>query len=86
MVTTKDDVTFRIRPLLLTRYKTHKSVLTALRKKALETIQQVVSEIESSDIYSLIISHKLQMETKNSLKKIYPIAICEIKSLTLVKK
>ena len=83
-VKTKDGITFRIKPLLLTRYKAHRSVLTALRKKTYELMQAYISGIDSADIFFQIISHKLQMEMKNALKKIYPIAVCEIKSFTLV--
>jgi len=84
LVKTKDGVAFRIKPLILTRYKANKSVLTDLRKKIYEIITEFISEKDSLDIYSQVISHKLQMEVKNSIKKIYPIAICEIKAFTLL--
>jgi ribosomal protein S3AE len=84
LVKTKDGVTYKIKPILLTRHKANKSTLTAIRKKTQETMRQFVASMDSRDIFTQLITHKLQMETKNTLKKIYPIAVCEIKSFTLV--
>lgn len=84
VVTTKDNVRYRIKPIVLTRYRANKSVLTALRKKTVEIVTAFVAGMESEALFPSVISHKLQMETKNTLKKIYPVAICEVKSLILV--
>jgi len=85
LVKTKDNVAYRIKPIILTRYRSNKSVLTALRKKTVEIMQQYIAGIDSKDIYYQIITHKLQMETKNTLKRIYPISVCEIKAFSLIQ-
>jgi small subunit ribosomal protein S3Ae len=84
IVKTKDNKTYRIKPIILTRYKANNSVLTALRKGSEELITKYIAGLNSEDVYAQIITHKLQMETKNTLKKIYPISICEIKAFTLI--
>ena len=84
LVKTKDNITYRIKPIILTRHRANKSTLTALRKRAQEVIQQFIAGVDSQDVFTQLITHKLQMETKNTIKKIYPVAVCEIKSFTLV--
>mgnify|MGYP001604468966 CR=1 FL=1 len=78
--TTKDGQQCRIKPVLFTRYKVNNSTLTSLRKKSQEHLHHLFQQYSLAELFSLIMSNKLQMELKSALKKIYPVASCEIKS------
>lgn len=78
---TKDNVNLRIKPLILTRHMTNRSVLAALRKKTREFVNDALKATDYTLAVSDIISGKLQKELRLTLKKIYPIAIVEIKAL-----
>lgn len=85
-VVTKDNLTFRIKPIIFTRYQVSNSLLTALRKKTQEIMQNAIRELPSVDVFTSLISNHLQMETKGALKKLYPISICDVKTFTLVSQ
>mgnify|MGYP001610405667 CR=1 FL=1 len=80
LLNTKDGHHCRIKPVLFTRYRVNNSTLTTLRKKAQEHLHQIFQQSSLSELFSLIISNKLQMELKAALKKVYPVASCEVKS------
>lgn len=81
VIETKDKVKIRIKPLLLTKNITNKSVLTALRKKSREFIGERFKATDYSAIVSEILVGKLQKDLRLSLKKIYPTNVVEIKAL-----
>jgi ribosomal protein S3AE len=81
IVQTKDNVKFRIKPLLVTRFKTNKGIASALRKQTKETLQNLFTTMKAHDAFQQIISNKLQITLKNDLKKIYPLALTEIRVL-----
>ena len=60
---------------------TNRSVLAALRKKTREFVNDALKATDYTLAVSDIISGKLQKELRLTLKKIYPIAIVEIKAL-----
>lgn len=80
--TTKDNQRCRIKPILFTRHHVNNSTLTSLRKKTEEHLQQIFSQTLLSELFSMIVANKIQMELKTALKKIYPVASCEIKSFS----
>lgn len=84
LVKSKDGVSFKIKPLILTKYKSNKSALTALRLKAREFVTDFFSRTDSSQVFSSIIYNKLQMELKKNIRKIFPVAICEVKSCKIL--
>ena len=84
LVTTKDNFTYRIKPIFFTRHEVSNSLLTALRKKTIEHLQHTLRELTSTEIFTQLISNKLQAEAKSALKKVYPVSLFEIKSFVLV--
>ena len=81
---TKDKVKFRVKPLIITRFKTNKGVCSDLRKRGKEFIGEEFLKMKSDDVFVQVMSNKLQIDLKKDLKKIYPIAICEIRVLERV--
>jgi ribosomal protein S3AE len=75
----------RIKPFLLTRKKVHRSVRTALRHKTKEFIIEYVSNKSFDEIFDSILRATLQKELSAKLKKIYPLSLCEIRAMKIVK-
>jgi ribosomal protein S3AE len=80
------DATFKIKPFLITRRKVSKRVRRGLREKAQEEIKKYLKDKPSSRIFEEILKNKMQKELSMLLKKIYPLSLCEIKSLDIEKE
>ncbi|HLD13009.1 MAG TPA: hypothetical protein VJB87_05480 [Candidatus Nanoarchaeia archaeon] len=83
-VTTKDNITFQIKPLLMTKSKTYKSTLNSMRLQVREHITQDFKNMDAQTAFLAVIQNKLQKETRESVKKIYPASVCEIRRLELL--
>ena len=73
------DAKIRIKPFLITRRIVHKSIRSALRKECLNLIKKFVSAHNYCQVFQAIISSSLQHSLSKKLKKIYPLAVCEIR-------
>jgi len=81
---TKDE-NMRVKPFLITRKKVHRSVRKALRKKAKEFIVKYLSGKTREDVFKSVISATLQKALSKKLKKIYPLAVCELRIVKVEK-
>jgi ribosomal protein S3AE len=79
------DATLKIKPFLITRRKVSKRVRRGLREKTREEIKKYLKDKTSSRIFEEILKNKMQKELSMILKKIYPLSLCEIKSLETEK-
>lgn len=68
-----------IKPFLITRKKVSREVRKALRNSAKNWIIDTLKTKTSGDIFSEILSNQFQRSLNTRLKKIYPLAICEIR-------
>lgn len=80
------DVTLRIKPFLITRKKVSRKVRKALREKAKEEITKEAKSKSYEEIFSDILSNKFQKSLSLKLKKIYPLALCEIRDIYIEKE
>jgi ribosomal protein S3AE len=81
VLTTKDNVKVRIKPFLVTRSSTHKSVLTALRKKAKELLTDNLKKKTYSLFLEEIVRFRIQSMLRKELNKVFPITQFQIKTL-----
>jgi len=81
VIESKDKVKVRLKPLVLTRDKTQKGVLSAVRLGAKEHLTKRLKGMEYSEFLNKLLIGEVQKDLKNSLKKIYPIGIVEIRAL-----
>lgn len=79
------DFTVRIKPFLITRRRVSRAVLKALRESARKHLEAYVKTRSAQEIFSEIVSNKLQKQLALHLKKIYPLALCEIRVFKIVK-
>lgn len=81
---TKDKVKIVMKPVIITRTKTQRSKLSMIRKLAKEFIIEKVKTQDLTDVLNDTISTKMQRELKEKIKKIYPLAVCEFKTIIRV--
>jgi len=80
------DCTARIKPFLITRKRVSRVVLKALREEAKKYLLAYTKTRTSKEIFSDIISNKIQKQLSLKLKKIYPLALCEIRVFKIEKE
>ena len=78
-----EDSFLRIKPFMITRKKVSRKVRKALRELTQEWLKDYVKNKKAIDVFSDIISNRLQKPLSVKLKKIYPLALCEIRVLNI---
>ena len=76
----------KIKPFLITRRKVSRAVRKALREKAREELIGYVKDKTSDELFEEVIRNQLQKPLSLKLKKIYPLALCEIRILEVKNK
>lgn len=71
--------TVRIKPFLVTRRKVSRKVRKALREKAKEELLNYAKEKTTAEIFEDILRNNLQKSLSITLKKVYPLSLCEIR-------
>lgn len=84
-VNSRDGV-LRIKPLLVTRKRVSRLILNLLRENAKATIIAYAKIRDNKEIFADITTNKLQKTLVQKLKKIYPLALCEIRAIKLIKE
>ena len=75
-----------IKPFLITRKKVSRTVRKTLRNSANNWLKDYLKTKTSQEIFSEIISSQLQKLLSQKLKKVYPLAICEIRVFEIKKQ
>ena len=73
------DGIVKVKPLLITRRKVSKSVRRMLRENTKKTLESFMKIRNVRELFSDIISNKTQKTLSSKLKKVYPLALCEIR-------
>jgi len=79
------DNKVRIKPLLISRNRVSRAVLRALREGARKNLLAYSKTRSCEELFTEIMSNKLQRQLLLKLKKVYPLALCEIRSFEIVK-
>ena len=75
-----------IKPFLITRRKVSRAVRKALRNKAKEELLNYVKDKNAEHLFDEVIKMQMQRDLSSKLKKIYPLALCEIRVLEIKEK
>jgi ribosomal protein S3AE len=78
------DGKIRIKPFMITRNKVSRAVRNELRLESRKFIESFVKARTAKEIFSEIIANKLQRELSMKLKKVYPLALCEVRMFELI--
>ena len=81
---TSDNKDLRVKPLLITRSATTGSVATKMRKNAQDFLVRYIGSVSYDNLINDLVDHKLQNSLRKILSKIYPLRVCEMKSLEVV--
>ena len=82
---TKDKIKIKIKPVMITRGRTSKARLTAIRKLSRELLTKFVKENSFEDFIREAGSFRIQIKLKQTLRKIYPLGLYEIRYIEKVK-
>jgi len=75
----------RIKPFLISRRKVSRAVRKTLREKAREELIKYSKDKKAEELFEEILRNHLQKTLSLKLKKIYPLALCEIRVLKVEK-
>jgi len=70
-----------VKPFIITRKKVSRVVRKTLRNKARNWLEGYIQELTDEEIFSDILTNKLQKSLSLFLKKTYPLSLCEIRIL-----
>jgi len=81
-----EDANLKIKPLLVTRRKVSRAIRKELRNKAKEEMIDYVKNKKSEQLFDDVLKNQMQKVLSLKLKKIYPLALCEIRVLEAKEK
>ncbi len=80
---TKDNV-LRIKPFLLTRNRVSRAIRNAIRMETRKFLTSYFTIRNTREIFTETMTNKLQKALSLKVKKIYPLAFCEIRMLEVL--
>jgi len=83
--TPSQESILRIKPFLITRKRVSRAVRKTLRNKTKNWIEDYIAEKKDEEIFNEILSNKMQRPLSLMLKKTYPLSLCEIRILEIVR-
>jgi len=75
----KDKIKIVIKPVIVTKSKTHNSVMAALRKKTHEFLKDYCDKNEYEKVLLSVTGNQLQRELQKILSKVYPVTVCQFR-------
>lgn len=71
-----------LKPFLITRHKVSRAVRNLLRSTTKEFLINHAKNRKNKDLFVEIMTNKIQKELSIKLKKIYPLALCEVRYIS----
>jgi ribosomal protein S3AE len=84
-MTDSKDGNVLVKPFMITRNRVSRGIRAALREATKEFLQGYIRMRTLNEIFSEIMTNKLQKELAMKLKKIYPLVFCEIRTIEIVQ-
>jgi ribosomal protein S3AE len=81
----KNKIKVKIKPIMLTKRKTSKAILTALRKGSRQVLSEHLKNTDFPNFVRDVISGKIQVKVKQTIRKIYPLSIYDLRIVERVK-
>jgi len=78
------DANATVKPFMITRNKVSRAVRNELRNSTKKFVESYAKTRPAKEVFTDVITNKLQKELFIKLKKIYPLALCEIRVFNLV--
>lgn len=84
--TTSDGFHIKMKPFVLTRFKTKNSIITAIRIKTRQLLQKAIQKQTYDQLVEDLVSYKTQKMMWEDLKKIYPLRTFEVRVMEIEKQ
>jgi ribosomal protein S3AE len=81
--TKSQESLIEIKPFLITRKRVSRAIRKTLRNKAKNWLEDYIMERKDSEIFTDILTNRLQKSLSLVLKKTYPLSLCEIRVLEI---
>lgn len=78
------DMKAIVKPFMITRNRVSRAVRNTLRNEARKYIESHFKSRSARELFSEITANKVQREMSLKLKKVYPLALCEIRAFKLL--
>lgn len=75
-----------IKPLMITRKRVSRIIRKAIRNTAKKHLEGKIKLKDTKEIFSDVMTNKMQKELSLKVKKTYPLALCEIRILKVIGK
>jgi len=83
---TNDGYEVKIKPLVITRFKAHRSQRAEIRKTYRKYLEEKASSLKYYELIEKVINYDLQNEIKPALNKIFPVSNVEIRRITKISQ
>ena len=80
------DARLVIKPFMLTRKRVPRAIRKAIRENARKHLINKARINNVNELFSDVMTNKLQKELSLKIKKIYPLALCEIRTLEVLER
>jgi ribosomal protein S3AE len=84
-VTKSQESVLLIKPFLITKRRVSRRIRKTLRNKAKNFIEDYLAQKGNDEIFSEILSNKMQRSLSLVMKKTYPLSLCEIRVLEIIR-
>jgi ribosomal protein S3AE len=81
--TPSQESMLNIKPFLITRKRVSRAVRKTLRNKARNWIEDYIASKKNNEIFSEVLTNRMQKPLSLMLKKTYPLSLCEIRVLEI---
>lgn len=83
---TLDNKKVSIKPLIVTKTLASNSIVTVLRNLTVDTLTKSIKKMSYESLINDLVAYKLQRSLRERLNKIFPLKICEIRYMQLVRE
>ena len=80
------DAKLRVKPFMITRKRVSRAIRKEIRNVAKKFLENRIKIRDYTEIFSEIMTNKLQKELSLKIKKIYPLGFCEIRTIKIIGK
>ncbi len=86
MLTTKDGVSVRVKPLMITSNIVSGGIESKMRKEVKAFLGEYISGLTYEGVLEAYLAQDIQSKSKEKLRKVYPLSFFEIRELKKVEK
>jgi len=83
--TPSQESMIKVKPFLITRKRVSRVVRKTIRNKAKNWLEDYIASKKDDELFNELLSNRLQKPLSLTLKKTYPLSLCEIRILEIIR-